>query len=186
MLAIALASEPDLLIADEPTTALDTTTQARVLEILRHLNRKRGMGILLISHDIGVIAELCDRVIVMYAGEVMERGAVEDVLTNPEHPYTEALLRCLTQTATPGERLETVDGEVPELIGDDPPGGCPFAPRCDHATEACEGDVPTRELSAEERAETHEVACVVPASERYTGSMNANGSSADDPREGET
>ena len=169
VLAIALASEPDLLIADEPTTALDTTTQARVLDILRELNRERGMGVLLISHDIGVVAELCDRVVVMYAGEVMERGAVEDVLTSPEHPYTEALLGCLTQTADPGERLETVDGSVPEMTDEDRITGCPFAPRCAHATEACTEDVPIREITGG-RAETHEVACVTPASERQAES----------------
>lgn len=141
-LAIALASEPDLLIADEPTTALDTTTQAQILEELQRLNDDRGLGILLITHDLGVIAEICDRVVVMYAGEVMETGPTDRILTDPRHPYTRALLECLTQRSPPKQRLPAIEGAVPDLLGERT--GCPFAPRCEHATEHCRsGSIPT-------------------------------------------
>ncbi|AGB39448.1 ABC transporter ATP-binding protein [Natronococcus occultus] len=144
-LAIALASEPELLIADEPTTALDTTTQAGILDLLRRLNRERGLAVLLITHDLGVVAELCDRVVVMYAGEVMETGPTDRVLADPRHPYTRALLSCLTQTAEPKTRLPTIEGTVPERHGET--SGCPFAPRCEHATDRCRrGDVPVVDL----------------------------------------
>ncbi|WP_049924396.1 dipeptide ABC transporter ATP-binding protein [Halopiger djelfimassiliensis] len=147
-IAIALASDPDLLIADEPTTALDATTQAQLLERLRRRNADRGTAILLITHDLGVIADVCDRVVVMYAGEVMETGPTERILEDPRHPYTRALLACLPQRVDRGDRLPTIDGTVPELTGDCP--GCPFAPRCNHATDACrEGPVPTVDLGAD-------------------------------------
>ncbi|GAB7018948.1 dipeptide ABC transporter ATP-binding protein [Halostagnicola bangensis] len=139
-LAIALASEPDLLIADEPTTALDTTTQAQILERLRRLNDERGLAMVLISHDIGVVADICDRIVVMYAGEVMETGPTERILEDPRHPYTRALLECLTQESERKSSLPTIDGSVPDLLEERP--GCSFAPRCPHATDSCR----TREI----------------------------------------
>jgi peptide/nickel transport system ATP-binding protein len=142
MLAIALAREPDLLIADEPTTALDVTIQAEILERLRELNEEHGMAILLITHDLGVIAELCDNVIVMYAGKVMEAGPTERVLKSPRHPYTEALLGCMPQNTPPKSPLNVIDGQVPSKTGES--SGCPFAPRCGYATDECRSDpIPT-------------------------------------------
>lgn len=145
MLAIALAGDPDLLIADEPTTALDTTTQAEILDLLQQLNTERGMAVLLITHDLGVIAEICDRVVVLYAGEVMETGSTERILTDPRHPYTRALLGCLTQRADRKTELPSIGGKVPNLMGEQT--GCPFAPRCEYATDACTTvDPPTIEF----------------------------------------
>ena len=143
MLAIALAREPDLLVADEPTTALDVTIQAEILERIRELNAERGMAVLLITHDLGVVAELCDKVVVMYAGQVMEEGPVERVLTEPRHPYTEALLGCMPQNTPRRSPLNVIEGQVPSMFGE--PDGCPFANRCDYATQECEvGDLPPR------------------------------------------
>jgi peptide/nickel transport system ATP-binding protein len=161
-IAIALASDPDLLIADEPTTALDTTTQAQILDKLRQLNADRGLGMLLITHDLGVVAEICDRVVVLYAGEVMETGPTDRILTDPRHPYTRALLDCLTQRSEPQTRLPAIEGQVPELT--DKPAGCPFAPRCEHATDRCRrGTVPTVDLDA------GTVTCGEPIVHRSTG-----------------
>ncbi|AFK21101.1 ABC transporter ATP-binding protein (plasmid) [Haloferax mediterranei ATCC 33500] len=154
VLAIALASDPDLLVADEPTTALDTTTQAGILRRLRTLRDERNLGVLLISHDIGVIAQTCDRVVVMYGGKVMESGTVEDVLTTPEHPYTRALLACSTRNVASDERVNALEGRPPNAIGGH--DGCPFADRCTHVTPECrEGDVPMTESES-----GHLVACV--------------------------
>jgi len=138
VIAIAIAGEPDLLIADEPTTALDVTIQAQILRLLRDIQDEFGMGILLITHDLGVVAEVADRVVVMYAGKVMEQGSVFDVFEEPSHPYTKALLECL-----PGRRnaAEGIGGTLPDPT--EPPDGCRFAPRCPHAVDACEtGDQP--------------------------------------------
>jgi len=137
MLAIALAREPDLLIADEPTTALDVTIQAAILDRLQELNEELGMSMILITHDFGVIAEVCDRVLVMYGGEIMEAGSTEQVLTDPQHPYTRSLLSCMPQNTSRKEPLRVIEGDVPDLV--DPNQGCPFAPRCEYATEACRG-----------------------------------------------
>ncbi|MCU4742458.1 ABC transporter ATP-binding protein [Halobacteria archaeon AArc-m2/3/4] len=135
MLAIALAAQPDLLIADEPTTALDTTTQAQILERLRELRETFGTAVLLITHDLGVVAETCDRVVVLYGGEVMEAGPTDRVLTEPSHPYTRGLLECLIEADDHGSRLSAIDGLVPDRFGSEP--GCPFASRCDHAVDEC-------------------------------------------------
>ncbi len=148
-LAIALASEPDLLIADEPTTALDTTTQAQILERLRRLNAERDLAMVLISHDIGVVADICDRIVVMYAGEVMETGPTERILEDPRHPYTRALLDCLTRESERKSSLPTIDGAVPDLLGER--DGCSFAPRCPHATDSCRtGEVPLADIDSGE------------------------------------
>ncbi|AFZ74438.1 dipeptide ABC transporter ATP-binding protein [Natronobacterium gregoryi] len=137
MLAIALARRPSLLVADEPTTALDTTTQAAILERLSTLNDEYGMGILLISHDLGIVSQLCDRTIVMYDGVVVESGPTEQLLSNPAHPYTKALLDCRPSRSEPGETLPTVGGSPP---GDSPPAGCRFVERCPFARDSCRDD----------------------------------------------
>ncbi|SDQ28138.1 ABC transporter ATP-binding protein [Natronobacterium texcoconense] len=151
VIAIALACEPDLLIADEPTTALDVTIEAQILDLLRDLQDEYDMSIVFITHDLGVVAEIADRVVVMYAGKVMESGAIEDVFENPAHPYTEALLECL-----PGESaLEPIPGSLPNAT--DPPDGCRFYDRCEYATEECHvGDQPP----LTDIGDDHQVSCV--------------------------
>ena len=135
MLAIALAGEPTLLVADEPTTALDVTIQAQILEKIKELNRELGMSVLLITHDLGVIAEVCDKVLVMYGGEIMESGTTEQILTNPRHPYTRSLLGCLPQTTNNKAQLNVIEGQVPSMIGG--VDGCPFASRCEYSIPDC-------------------------------------------------
>jgi len=133
-LAMALAPNPDLLIADEPTTALDVTIQNQILDLLGELQDEFDMSILLITHDLGVVAEVADRVIVMYAGKVMERGGVFDVFERPSHPYTRALLDCLPGR---GDGARSIGGTLPPPT--DPPDGCRFHPRCEYAVDACRG-----------------------------------------------
>jgi len=136
VIAIALACEPDLLIADEPTTALDVTTQAQILDLLRTLQAERGMGLLLITHDLGVVAEVADRAAVMYAGRVVEQAPVRTLFDAPSHPYTEGLLASLAiEHLRPGTRLPEIAGTVPSLLH--MPPGCAFAPRCGRAQAAC-------------------------------------------------
>jgi len=152
MIAMALVGNPDLLIADEPTTALDVTVQAQILELLDDLQDEYGMGILLVTHDLGVVAQIADRIVVMYAGKVMERGDVYDIFERPAHPYTQALMRCL-----PGKGDDTrgIAGSLPDPTN--PPDGCRFAPRCEHAIGECEiGDQP-EEISV---GGDHQVSCV--------------------------
>lgn len=145
MLAIALAREPDLLIADEPTSSLDVTIQAQIIDLLQQLNDTQGMSILLITHNLGVVAELCDRVIVVDGGEIMEVGTTEQILTNPRHPYTRGLLECMPQTTPRKQRLNAIEGKVPDLVGETK--GCPFAPRCEHAVADCRrGDIPMADI----------------------------------------
>ena len=135
MIAIALANEPRLLIADEPTTALDVTVQAQILELLQQLQRDLGMAILFVTHDLGVIAELCDRVAVMYAGQIVEEASVHDLFARPRHPYTEGLLGAMPQVGRLDERLTVIRGQVP--LAHEMPSGCRFAARCDYAVDAC-------------------------------------------------
>ena len=136
MIAIALACDPKLIIADEPTTALDVTIQAQILELLAELRERLGMAILLITHDLGVVAEMCDDVVVMYSGRVVERGPVRDVFATPQHPYTEALLQSIPMLGmTQAEPLRVIRGSVPSPR--DWPEGCRFRPRCDYAFEKC-------------------------------------------------
>lgn len=131
MIAMALSCEPDLLIADEPTTALDVTIQAQILDLLADLRRRLGMAIMLITHDLGVVAEVCDRVVVMYAGEVVEQGTVAEIFTNPRHPYTQGLMDAIPRLDRRDERLTVIPGMVPPATNW--PQGCRFAPRCPHA-----------------------------------------------------
>ena len=132
VIAMALAADPDLLIADEPTTALDVTTQSRILDLLNELKRERDMAILFVTHDLGVVAEMADRVVVLYAGKVMERGDIFEIFEQPAHPYTQALFRSLPRR---NSRPEPIDGTFPSMV--DPPNGCRFHPRCPHAVENC-------------------------------------------------
>jgi oligopeptide/dipeptide ABC transporter ATP-binding protein len=152
MIATALLLEPDLLIADEPTSALDVTLEAQILELLRQLRRERGTAILFISHDLGVVAQLCDRVLVMYAGRVVEEGDVVSVFECPKHPYTRALLRSIPSLAsTPRARLPIITGSLPHPFNRPP--GCPFHPRCPEALpELCEQRVPSLQPVGEGQA----------------------------------
>jgi len=136
MIAMALCCNPRLLIADEPTTALDVTIQAQILELLAREQRTRGMAIMLITHDLGVVAESCDRVVVMYAGRIAETGRCADIFNNPLHPYTVGLLSSLPDRTPGGERLPTIDGSVPAPL--DFPSGCRFRNRCTRASAACQ------------------------------------------------
>jgi len=140
LIAMAIALEPDLLIADEPTTALDVTVQAQILDLLNSLRDQLGMGILLITHDLGVVMEVADRLAVMYAGRVVEAGDADLVLDHPAHPYTEALLRSVPSAAAPGGELFTIPGSPPSPI--QTPSGCSFHPRCHLAIERCRTERP--------------------------------------------
>ena len=135
MIAIALACEPDLLIADEPTTALDVTIQAQIIDLLLKLVQARGTSLIFISHNLGVVAQCCTRMVTMYAGQVVETGEIDDVLEHPLHPYTSGLLRSMPSLAKPGARLASIGGRVPPP--DDMPPGCHFQPRCAHAIDTC-------------------------------------------------
>ncbi|AMO63520.1 oligopeptide/dipeptide ABC transporter, ATP-binding protein [Mycolicibacterium phlei] len=136
MIAMALALEPAVLIADEPTTALDVTVQAQILRLLARLNRERDLAVIMITHDLGVVAELADRVLVMYAGQVVENGTLDDIFYRPQHPYTAGLLGSLTRLDEPrGRRLPQIPGQPPLLLT--PPQGCRFAPRCAHRFDRC-------------------------------------------------
>lgn len=139
MIAMALACQPELLIADEPTTALDVTIQAQVLDLMRDLQKELGTSIAFITHDLGVVSEMCDRVIVLYCGEVVEEAVAEDLFENPKHPYTEGLLGTLPKFGQSG-RLEMIPGVVPPAGKF--PAGCVFAPRCKYATEKCHAQKP--------------------------------------------
>jgi oligopeptide/dipeptide ABC transporter ATP-binding protein len=141
MIAIALSCDPALLIADNPTTALDVTIQIQILDLVKQLRDRLGMGVLWITHDLGVVAKLCDRVVIMYAGEVMEQGRVYDVLKHPRHPYTRRLIDALPKLGRPDQRLLPIEGRPPDPAN--LPAGCPFAPRCHRARPECEtGEVP--------------------------------------------
>ena len=140
MIAMALSCNPRLLIADEPTTALDVTIQAQILEMMRQLQQQFQTSILFITHDLGVIAQICHRVVTMYAGRIVEIGPVRDLFNNPRHPYTEALLKSRPEFGSRGNRLNVIRGMVPSLIH--PPGGCRFNSRCDSAMPVCSQQIP--------------------------------------------
>ena len=135
MIAKALACEPDILIADEPTTALDVTIQAGILELMKDIQKELGMAIIMITHDLGVVAQLCDEVIVMYAGGICEQGTADEIFYNPKHEYTKGLMRSIPTTANAGNKLEPISGTPIDLLN--MPAGCPFAPRCDAAMKIC-------------------------------------------------
>jgi len=154
MIAMALMCEPDLLIADEPTTALDVTIQAQILRLLAQLQQETGIALLLITHDLGVVARIATQVNVMYAGRIVESGATGDIFARPLHPYTRGLLACLPRPGVvAGERLGTIPGVVPSLIGGI--AGCAFRSRCGEAEAACAGDIPERHDGAD-----HAYACI--------------------------
>ncbi len=138
--AIALAPSPKLLIADEPTTALDVTIQAQFLDLLRSLREREGLSILFITHDLGVVAQLCDRVVVMYAGRVVETGPVRRIFRAPAHPYTDGLIRSVPTLERRGRRLFQIEGQPPDLAS--VPPGCPFVPRCRWARDLCQASFP--------------------------------------------
>ena len=158
MIAMAMACKPKLLIADEPTTALDVTIQAQILELMQEMKDKLGMSVMLITHAMGVVAETCQRVVVMYAGKVVEEAPVEALFGNPRHPYTQGLIRSIPRVdraAEHKERLEAIPGSVPSLL--DPPTGCRFASRCKYAMDICvRGMPPLKEVGP-----GHRVACVL-------------------------
>ena len=158
MIAQALAGEPDLLIADEPPTALDVTIQAQILELLREIQEDRGMSIVMITHDLGVIARMCDRVCVMYAGEVVERGSLTDVFDSPTHPYTQGLLGSIPDLQDPRPRLQPIEGNVPSLLDSEMEDRCYFADRCPKAMRDCLRKPP--ELDAGDGPE-HRAKCVL-------------------------
>ena len=135
MIAMALACEPDILIADEPTTALDVTIQAQILELMQSLQKELGMAIIMITHDLGVVAQMCDEVIVMYAGSICEQGTADEIFYNPKHEYTKGLMRSIPTVDSDGSRLQPISGTPIDLLN--MPKGCPFAPRCDAAMKIC-------------------------------------------------
>ncbi len=155
MIAMALICSPKLLIADEPTTALDVTIQAQILELMKDIQKKTGMAIVFITHNLGVVAEVCDRVSVMYAGHIVEQGDVKDIFYHPAHPYTKGLLRSMPRVdELEHERLIPIEGTPVDLL--DPPAGCPFGPRCEHCMKVClHSAPPTLELEEE----GHTAAC---------------------------
>ncbi|MFM1651854.1 ABC transporter ATP-binding protein [Brevibacillus sp. B_LB10_24] len=140
MIAMAMACNPKVLIADEPTTALDVTIQAQILELMKKVKREQGTAILLITHDLGVVAEMCDRVIVMYAGQIVEEADVRSLFREPKHPYTVGLMKSMPDVKSEQERLESIPGAVPLLH--EMPGGCRFAPRCSQVMDICHRQAP--------------------------------------------
>lgn len=140
MIAMALACEPDILIADEPTTALDVTIQAQILELIQDLQKKLGMAVILVTHDLGVIAQLCDNIIVMYGGRICERGTAHEIFYNPKHEYTKGLLRSIPTASNMNERLVPIGGTPINMLN--LPKGCAFCPRCDSAMKICLSEIP--------------------------------------------
>lgn len=153
MIAMALTCQPDLLIADEPTTNLDVTIERQILDLVKDLQEDFGTSVLWITHDLGIIAEMCDRVAVMYAGNIVEMTDVRTIFHNPEHPYTKKLLKAIPAAGSSGKELDEIPGSVPRLIN--PPSGCRFHPRCQHAEPICEREKP-KEIEIEPG---HMVAC---------------------------
>ncbi|MEA5151768.1 MAG: ABC transporter ATP-binding protein [Oscillospiraceae bacterium] len=153
MIAMALACEPDVLIADEPTTALDVTIQAQILELMQELQKKLGMAIIMVTHDLGVIAELCDEIIVMYGGRICERGTADEIFYNPRHEYTKGLMRSIPSAENLKERLVPIAGSPINMLN--MPKGCAFCPRCDAAMKICLDELPEELLINE----THMASC---------------------------
>ncbi len=153
MIAMALACEPDILIADEPTTALDVTIQAQILDLMSSLQKELGMAIIMITHDLGVVAQMCDEVIVMYAGSICEKGTADEIFYEPRHEYTKGLMRSIPSTSSAGTRLQPITGTPIDLLN--MPKGCPFAPRCDNAMKICL----TQRAPVCELSDTHNAVC---------------------------
>ena len=154
MIAIALACEPKLLIADEPTTALDVTIQAQILELMQELRKKLGMSIIMITHDLGVVASMCEKIAVMYAGHIVEYGTTDEIFYNPQHEYTKGLINSIPKlNAEEKERLVPIEGSPVDLLN--PPAGCPFAPRCKRCMKVCLNKMPPRT----ELSDTHYTYC---------------------------
>lgn len=161
MIAMGLICHPQLLIADEPTTALDVTIQAQILELMKELQKKTKMGIIFITHNLGVVADICDKVSVMYAGKMVEQGPVDDIFYNPSHPYTKGLLRSMPRVdAESYERLIPIEGTPVDMLN--PPEGCPFAPRCEQCMKICLKKMPPYV----EISENHRSACWLRVQER--------------------
>ncbi len=164
MIAMGLALEPNVLIADEPTTALDVTIQAQILRLIKSLNEERGLAVIMVTHDLGVVADIADRVIVMYAGRVVETGTLDEIFYNPQHPYTWGLLGSLTRLDRPRtHRLAQIKGQPPSLIN--PPTGCHFRTRCPHAFKRCE-ETPALEVRG--ASGTHQDRCWLGAEQKQT------------------
>lgn len=153
VIAMALAADPDLIIADEPTTALDVTIQAQIIQILADLVRERGLALMLITHDMGVVAQACDRVVVLYAGRVAESNDVQGIFAEPRHPYTRALIRCIPRDGQARGSLIGIPGAVPRVL--DYPRGCRFNPRCDLAQAVCQNEVPALHAEGAARVACH-------------------------------
>jgi oligopeptide transport system ATP-binding protein len=162
MIAMALITKPDLLIADEPTTALDVTVQAQILDLMKKMRQELGMAILLVSHDLGVVSGFCDRVMVMYAGRVMESARTADLFYETKHPYTRALQKSIPALQVKGRELYTIAGAPPDLLR--PLPGCPFAPRCDYVVDSCKRE----EMVPLEVAPAHCTACLRVQKEKLT------------------
>ena len=167
MIAMALACEPDILIADEPTTALDVTIQAQILELMQSLQKELGMAIIMITHDLGVVAQMCDEVIVMYAGSICEQGTADEIFYNPCHEYTKGLMRSIPTVNNDDEKLEPISGTPIDPLN--MPAGCPFAPRCDAAMKICMRErCPRMEIN-----DDHAAACWVNVKNQMEGGEEA-------------
>ena len=154
MIAIALVGSPSIVIADEPTTSLDVTIEAQILDVLKNLQKTLGTSIILITHDLGVIAKLCDRVLVMYGGKIVERGSVDEIFYDTAHPYTKGLMHSIAKLDTAkGHKLQPIEGTPPDLFA--PPKGCPFAARCEYCMEICKEQMP----EVTEFGDGHEASC---------------------------
>ena len=169
MIAMALACEPDILIADEPTTALDVTIQAQILELMQSLQKELGMAIIMITHDLGVVAQMCDEVIVMYAGSICEQGTDDEIFYNPKHEYTKGLIRSIPTVDNDGEKLQPISGTPIDLLN--MPAGCPFAPRCENAMKIClHQRCPRMQIN-----DDHQAACWMTAKEELEKEGVCNG-----------
>ena len=167
MIAIALACEPKLLIADEPTTALDVTIQAQILELMQELRKKLGMSIIMITHDLGVVASMCEKIAVMYAGHIVEYGTADEIFYNPSHEYTKGLIKSIPKlNAEKIERLVPIEGQPVDLLN--PPAGCPFAPRCSECMKICLNKMPPKT----ELSDTHYSYCWLLQKEALKGEKN--------------
>jgi len=156
IIAIALLLDPQLIIADEPTTALDVTIQADIMELLLELCQSNKVGLILITHDLGVVSQMTQRTLVMYAGRIIEAGPTREIINDPQHPYTQGLINALPQQTPPGQRLKQIPGNMPSLT--DMPPGCPFSPRCEYATDQCRTTLPDMVRYGDVEVACHEVA----------------------------